>query len=193
MTYDEKLKLKLTKIKALAEEGTNNESIVAQNLLKKLTEIYGVDLDSATEEIHTFDFAYKNEYEKELLTWLFYKVIGVQSYNIYRDARIKKLCLKTTQLEYDEIMFLFNFYKYKLDEELKKFTIAFCVSQKFVPDETARCYKPPVENIEGVINPDFSKTEEELKEQERINKIWQYSDIIDSVKPIREGIENILD
>ena len=79
------------------------------------------------------------------------------------------------------------------NEELKKFTIAFCVSQKFVPDETARCYEPPVENIEGVINPDFSKTEEELKEQERINKIWQYSDIIDSVKPIREGIENILD
>ena len=109
MTYDEKLKMKLTKIKALAEEGTNNESIVAQNLLIKLTETYGIDLDSATEEIHTFDFPYKNEYEKELLTWLFYKVIGVQSYNIYRDTRIKKLCLKTTQLEYDEIMFLFNF------------------------------------------------------------------------------------
>ena len=112
MTYDEKLKMKLTKIKALAEEGTNNESIVAQNLLIKLTETYGIDLDSATEEIHTFDFPYKNEYEKELLTWLFYKVIGVQSYNIYRDTRIKKLCLKTTQLEYDEIMFLFNFYKH---------------------------------------------------------------------------------
>ena len=41
MTYDEKLKMKLTKIKALAEEGTNNESIVAQNLLIKLTETYG--------------------------------------------------------------------------------------------------------------------------------------------------------
>ena len=108
MTYDEKLKMKLTKIKALAEKGTNNESIVAQNLLIKLTENYGIDLNFATEEIYTFDFPYKNEYEKELLTWLFYKVIGVQSYNIYRDARIKKLCLKTTQLEYDEIMFLFN-------------------------------------------------------------------------------------
>ena len=125
MTYEEKLKMKLTKIKALAERGSENESIIAQNLLKKLTEIFGVDLNFATEEIYTFDFPYKNEYEKELLTWLFYKVIGVQSYNIYRDARIKKLCLKTTQLEYDEIMFLFNFYKYKLDEELKKFTIAF--------------------------------------------------------------------
>ena len=56
MTYDEKLKMKLTKIKALAEEGTNNESIVAQNLLIKLTETYGIDLDTATEEIHTFDF-----------------------------------------------------------------------------------------------------------------------------------------
>ena len=190
MTYDEKLKMKLTKIKALAEEGTNNESIVAQNLLKKLTEIYGVDLDSATEEIYTFDFPYKNEYEKELLTWLFYKVIGVQSYNIYRDARIKKLCLKTTQLEYDEIMFLFNFYKYKLDEELKKFTIAFCISQNFVPDETARCYEPSKKQIEGDKTSNFFKTEEELKEEERINKIREYSNIIDSVKPIRQGIES---
>ena len=190
MTYDEKLKMKLTKIKALAEEGTNNESIVAQNLLIKLTETYGIDLDSATEEIHTFDFPYKNEYEKELLTWLFYKVIGVQSYNIYRDARIKKLCLKTTQLEYDEIMFLFNFYKYKLDEELKKFTIAFCISQNFVPDETARCYEPSKKQIEGDISSNFFKTEEELKEEERINKIREYSNMIDSVKPIRQGIES---
>ena len=189
MTYEEKLKKKLTKIKALAEKGTNNESIVAQNLLIKLTETYGIDLDSATEEIHTFDFPYKNEYEKELLTWLFYKVIGVQSYNIYRDARIKKLCLKTTQLEYDEIMFLFNFYKYKLDEELKKFTIAFCISQNFVPDETARCYEPSKKQIEGEITSNFFKTEEELKEEERINKIREYSNIIDSVKPIRQGIE----
>ena len=190
MTYNEKLKLKLTKIKALAEEGTNNESLVAQNLLIKLTETYGIDLDSATEEIYTFDFPYKNEYEKELLTWLFYKVIGVQSYNIYRDARIKKLCLKTTQLEYDEIMFLFNFYKYKLDEELKKFTIAFCISQNFVPDETARCYEPSKKQIEGDISSNFFKTEEELKEEERINKIREYSNMIDSVKPIRQGIES---
>ena len=189
MTYEEKLKMKLTKIKALAEGGSENESIVAQNLLKKLTEIYGVDLNFATEEIYTFDFPYKNEYEKELLTWLFYKVIGVQSYNIYRDARIKKLCLKTTQLEYDEIMFLFNFYKYKLDEELKKFTIAFCISQNFVPDETARCYEPSKKQIEGDITSNFFKTEEELKEEERINKIREYSNIIDSVKPIRQGIE----
>ena len=189
MTYEEKLKMKLTKIKALAERGSENESIVAQNLLKKLTEIYGVDLNFATEEIYTFDFPYKNEYEKELLTWLFYKVIGVQSYNIYRDTRIKKLCLKTTQLEYDEIMFLFNFYKYKLDEELKKFTIAFCISQNFVPDETARCYEPSKKQIEGDITSNFFKTEEELKEEERINKIREYSNIIDSVKPIRQGIE----
>ena len=189
MTYEEKLKMKLTKIKALAERGSENESIVAQNLLKKLTENYGVDLNFATEEIYTFDFPYKNEYEKELLTWLFYKVIGVQSYNIYRDARIKKLCLKTTQLEYDEIMFLFNFYKYKLDEELKKFTIAFCISQNFVPDETARCYEPSKKQIEGDITSNFFKTEEELKEEERINKIREYSNIIDSVKPIRQGIE----
>lgn len=191
MTYEEKLKTKLTKIKALAERGSENESIVAQNLLKKLTEIYGVDLNFATEEIYTFDFPYKNEYEKELLTWLFYKVIGVQSYNIYRDARIKKLCLKTTQLEYDEIMFLFNFYKYKLDEELKKFTIAFCISQNFVPDETARCYEPSKKQIEGDITSNFFKTEEELKEEERINKIREYSNIIDSVKPIRQGIESL--
>ena len=189
MTYEEKLKMKLTKIKALAERGSENESIVAQNLLKKLTEVYGVDLNFATEEIYTFDFPYKNEYEKELLTWLFYKVIGVQSYSIYRDARIKKLCLKTTQLEYDEIMFLFNFYKYKLDEELKKFTIAFCISQNFVPDETARCYEPSKKQIEGDISSNFFKTEEELKEEERINKIREYSNIIDSVKPIRQGIE----
>ena len=189
MTYEEKLKMKLTKIEALAERGSENESIVAQNLLKKLTEIYGVDLNFATEEIYTFDFPYKNEYEKELLTWLFYKVIGVQSYNIYRDARIKKLCLKTTQLEYDEIMFLFNFYKYKLDEELKKFTIAFCISQNFVPDETARCYEPSKKQIEGDTTSNFFKTEEELKEEERINKIREYSNIIDSVKPIRQGIE----
>ena len=190
MTYEEKLKMKLTKIKALAERGSENESIIAQNLLKKLTEIYGVDLNFATEEIYTFDFPYKNEYEKELLTWLFYKVIGVQSYNIYRDARIKKLCLKTTQLEYDEIMFLFNFYKYKLDEELKKFTIAFCISQNFVPDETARCYEPAKKEIEGDITSNFFKTEEELKEEERINKIREYSNMIDSVKPIRQGIES---
>lgn len=190
MTYEEKLKMKLTKIKALAERGSENEAIVAQNLLKKLTEIYGVDLNFATEEIYTFDFPYKNEYEKELLTWLFYKVIGVQSYNIYRDARIKKLCLKTTQLEYDEIMFLFNFYKYKLDEELKKFTIAFCISQNFVPDETARCYEPSKKQIEGDKTSNFFKTEEELKEEERINKIREYSNIIDSVKPIRQGIES---
>ena len=65
MTYDEKLKMKLTKIKALAEEGTNNESIVAQNLLIKLTENYGIDLNFATEEIYTFDFPYKNEYEND--------------------------------------------------------------------------------------------------------------------------------
>ena len=190
MTYEEKLKMKLTKIKALAERGSENESIVAQNLLKKLTEIYGVDLNFATEEIYTFDFPYKNEYEKELLTWLFYKVIGVQSYNIYRDARIKKLCLKTTQLEYNEIMFLFNFYKYKLDEELKKFTIAFCISQNFVPDETARCYEPSKKQIEGDTNSNFFKTEEELKEEEIIKKIRKYSNIIESVKPIRQGIES---
>ena len=52
--------------------------------------------DQLGEILNDFSFAVSelNEYEKELLTWLFYKVIGVQSYNIYRDTRIKKLCLK---------------------------------------------------------------------------------------------------
>lgn len=90
-------------------------------------------------------------------------------------------------------MFLFNFYKYKLDEELKNFTNAFCVSQKFIPDESARCYEPNIGRIEGFGNSNFVKTPEEIKEEERINKIRNYMNTIERVSPIREGIESSAD
>lgn len=191
MNYQEKIKKKLQGLKRLAESGVGGEKENARALYYELLEKHNFDenFDDISEEVFYFEFKYKNESEKELLSWIFYKVVGDETYYKYKDKRTKKLGVYCTEVEKTEIEFLFNFYNQILKDELRLFVKSFCLAQKLSPDETARCYEPPKEQIEDKNKSNFFKTDEEIEKEKEARKILGFMHNIEKRNPIRLGIE----
>ena len=76
MTAD-KMRKKLAKLKALAENGVGGEKETAMRLYAELCIKYGItEEETDFEEIETRFFTYKTELEEKLLCQIFYKVTG---------------------------------------------------------------------------------------------------------------------
>lgn len=73
---DEKKRELLKKLQALAERGVGGEKEGAQRKLEQLMKKYGLeDADLSEDEEEDHDFKYHNEFEKQLLRQIFYKIV----------------------------------------------------------------------------------------------------------------------
>lgn len=167
---------KLKKIKELAEHGVNGEKETAIRMYKELKERYELeDEEIMTDAVTLRWFGYSTELEEDLLTQIFYKVTGSQTYHIYtgKYSRRKKRGCECTEIEAAEITLLFSFYKEELQRELKTFMIAFLNGNDLFPDETARLYK------------EYDEQEREQTEEEKrmMEKAGWYATFMDTRKP----------
>lgn len=197
MTQEQILE-KIHKLQILADKGIDGEKIRAQELLDKLKQKYDIDdLSFQSDEEHYHAWKYKDLYEKDLLTWIFYKVIGVDEPYVpvkYKTQK-KEVGCYCTDWEVGEINFLFNFYIDLFRKELADFVTAFAKSQKLYPDETSRKWEQHQKELEKLKIEDdknkgkFFKTEEELKQEQKAYKIANLAANIEKKNPIRVGIE----
>lgn len=189
---------KIKKLSELAERGIDGERENAKELLKQLREKYEIeskDVEDEEEKYHSWK--YKDGYEKELLSWIFFKVIGVdETYVPIRYATQKKeIGCYCTEWEYDEICFLYNFYIDYFRKELKDFVVAFARAQKLLPDESSRKWelhkkemdKLMIESEKG--KGKYFKTEREIEEEKRSWKIANWTSVMEKKSPVRIGIE----
>lgn len=137
----EKVRERLKKIKALAENGVGGEKDGAIELYNKLLAKYELSEDEIIEEkVERKWFRYDNDIDKKLLAQIFYKVTGDTASWVKTDKRRRLIGVDCTDFEANEIVFYYNFYKEHLQSELEVFTLAFFNVNNIFPDETARCH-----------------------------------------------------
>ena len=85
---DEKLKTKLLKLQALAEQGVDGEAVNAKDILDKLLKKHKIDINSLIDEekVNNYFFKYESKFERELLFRIYTKVK-----NLYVNEPIKYL------------------------------------------------------------------------------------------------------
>lgn len=165
MTRD-KILSKLRHLKILAEQGVGGEATGAQSLYEKISKKYDISDEELQglelEKVEKRWFKYKDELSKKLATQVFYKVTGSTVYWVRKDKRFKEIGVECTQLEYDEILFYYNFYMGHFRKELDIFFRAFVNANDIFPNASARLY-------EGNDDNDSKLTKEEL---DRLSKVF---------------------
>lgn len=168
-------------------------------MLDKLKQKYDIDdLSFQSDEEHYHAWKYKDLYEKSLLTWVFYKVIGTEDVYVpvKYSSQKKEVGCYCTEWEVDEITFLYNFYIDAFRAELKDFVVVFARAQKLFPDESCRKWEEHKKRMEILEIEDsnrkgkYFKTEEELQKEKKASKIANWSANIEKKNPIRVGIED---
>lgn len=167
---------KLKKIKELAERGVGGEKETAMKMYRKLLEKYELEEEEILEDRQTKHwFGYKTEWEERLLTQIFSKVTGSQSYFVYTGQykRRKKRGVMCTELEAAEISLLFEFYKEEYKREEEAFWLAF-VSKN-------RIYRERTEEEKQEEQQEDKEVDEERKRM--MLKASLYRDLIDGRRP----------
>lgn len=138
---------RLKKIYALAQEGSEGEKEVAQQILDELLVKYGKSLseieDSAEEEkVEYYRFTFHGATEKRLLNQIMYKVTNNSTYYIIHNPYSGRLikteigcyCTKSQKIE---IEFLFSFYTRLFWKEHDLFISAFIQKHRLFGDPTS--------------------------------------------------------
>lgn len=136
---DEKIRQRLLKIKALAEQGVGGEKETAMKMYKGMLAKYELsehDIDYCT--LKKYWFKFDDELDKKLLSQIFYKVTGDASYYVKTDKRRNIIGIDATDFETDQIIFFYQFYKEKMKKELDIFVGAFFNVNELFPDKNAR-------------------------------------------------------
>lgn len=156
---DDKIKEKLSRLKALAERGIGGERDNAGKLLDKLLNKYGARLDELDDEQEQdFFFKYSGKEQQALLTQVASYVIGESEHCFYcatpSGKRSKtKICIACTKAQKLEIEFLFDFYKRLWEKEKKTILTAFCLKHELFPRKTSEISdgeKPTSQEIERI-------------------------------------------
>lgn len=138
----EKLIERLKKIKALAEQGIGGEKEGAIKLYNDLLSKYELDSSEIDEEkIERHWLRYDDFLDKKLITYIFYKVTGSNTYWEKTDKRKRLVGTDCTEFELQEIIFYYQFYKVHLRNEADIFYNAFASVNYLYPDPSARLYK----------------------------------------------------
>lgn len=182
---DESVKNKIIKLKELCENGIGGEKENALKLYNELILKYEINEKELDNQLSRHNFIFENYIEGNLLIYVFYHVIGDLDYSVVKLNNNKDaLSAYTTQLEADEITFLFNFYRYYLEDEVLSFVNGFCNKQGLFPDTSARRYKEGKEFLYNVRIK--NEKDETYKDDVRVMK---YAQIVEKRTPIHEGIE----
>lgn len=136
---NEQVKHKLKLIKALVDRGVGGEKEQALELYKKLLAKYEISEDEIiSEKIKRVWMRYDDDIDKKLITRIFYYVTGSSTYFIKNDKRRRLVGIDCTEFEQDQIVFLYQFYRKHLDNELDIFMDAFIIKNNLFPDDTVR-------------------------------------------------------
>lgn len=180
---NEVIKNKILKLKELCDKGVGGERENALKLYNELILKYEIDEKEINNKLSLHNFIYHNFMERQLLIWIYYQVIGDFDYTtIEIDKNEKSITAYTTQIEADEILFLFNFYLYHLETEVKAFVDGFCKKQNFAPDITARKYEDGKRFLQNF------KPHDKVNSDIHTNKVLKYAKILEKRTPIHEGI-----
>jgi hypothetical protein len=153
----EKITERLKKIKELAERGVGGEKETAMRMYEELKAKYEIeDAEIMEDKLEKHWFSYSTEFEEKLLTRIFYMITGSGECYQYtgKYSRRKQRGCMCTMLEAAEIQTYFNHYKILLEDELETFWIAFIFGQQLFPNESARLYKEPEEDIKEISEED---------------------------------------
>lgn len=139
----ESLKDKLKKLKALAERGCGGEAENAQRLLERLCAANGIDLgllnDEEKKSRYTFNIGCNSMF-KTLFAQCYCKVTNSSKMS-YRQETRSKISLELTQVDYAELMGLFEWHKANFEKELEdiKKTIihAYCQKHRLFPESSS--------------------------------------------------------
>lgn len=160
----DKKKELLLKLKNLAERGVGGERETAERKLQQLIEKYGIDEEDLAEDREVdFDFHYKNEWEKQLLRQLFYRMFN-ENYTsktyVYKYGKGSKSVygVTCTKAEGVQLQIEYDFYKELYYEELDIFQKAFVQKHSLFPDSSGS---------------DREYTEEEKQEFSRIFQMME--------------------
>lgn len=183
---DEVVRNKILKLKELCEKGVGGEKENALKLYDLYIKKYEINEAELDNELYLHSFKFHHPTERQLLVWLYYKVIGDFSSTTTNQNKYEgKIAGYMTDLESDEINFLFNFYNYYLSGELETFTNTFCKKQGFLPETNTRKYKEGQKFLDGI---EIANTKEVMALKQ---KMIQYSKCIDVHTPIHEGLESL--
>ena len=116
------LHAKLLKVKALAEEGVDGEREAARAVLNRLMLKHGLpEIGLSAEPVQSYDFSYKNKYEKRILIQICAKVTR-QSTVRYRCAsnRARSISVALTPDQYQAMKSLYSVYRKAFEKELER-------------------------------------------------------------------------
>lgn len=143
---DEKLRLKIEKINALAKNGFGGEKINAEKILYKLLAKHGLSIgDLQNETKFSFCFNCNNMFEIKLLLQIHAMVID--SVDVTYRQKNKKIWIKCSIAENVEIELYFSAYKKSLKEGFEIYFKAF-VSKNHIFAKSVPARKPTAEEIE---------------------------------------------
>ena len=144
----------LESLKALSSNGSGNEKVNAEALLKKLMIKYNIsDNDINKNEKHLHIFSYSTTIEKKLIAQVVYSVLGNEKIKAYKsnlNTKSRKLFIECTKSEFIELNAKYNFYKYHLNKDLLLFYQAFVIKNNIYPANEK-------------VDKDYKLTEDDLK------------------------------
>lgn len=125
-TMDEKLKIRLGKLMALARTGVGGEKVNADNFLVKLLDKHNLTLTDIVDSAKTMHFfSYRNAMQRRLLGQVIYSVCG-SSIEVFKSrSKRSSLRVEVTRLEQIEIEILYGAYKAALKVEIELLVEAF--------------------------------------------------------------------
>ncbi|WP_172202183.1 hypothetical protein [Campylobacter sp. RM16188] len=125
---NEKLKAKLLKLQALAEQGIGGEATNAKNILEKILKKHNIDINSFLDDTKTkkYFFGYKTEFEKRLLFRIFMKIKSLFVEDDFKYfQRGKKIGFELSEYEFIEFEILKEGYFNAWKKTLKNMETAF--------------------------------------------------------------------
>lgn len=127
---------RLRRIKRLADNAEGHEKKAALAAYEKLKALYNMTDDDVNEIVlREVGFTYKDKWEKKLLHQCIYSVLGNTKIAIYR----RKIYVKCTPVEEQELSLCYSVYKTALDRHLKDSVSAFIMKNNIYPDKNVRC------------------------------------------------------
>ena len=125
--YEKNLEL-LKKVYRLAERGESGERDAARRMLDKLMKKYHIDeADLSDDAVRDFEFTYHSEYEKTILSQVFYKIAPKRVHGHYRRGKGSRttLWITCTEAEGLQIGIEYDFYREIWKDEVGMFLRAF--------------------------------------------------------------------
>lgn len=133
MSDSEKIRSKMLKLLALARQGVGGEKENAHRFLSSMLKKHGMtieDLDDAFETRTLCYFKYQNNFEKQLIEAIFFKVRNIKALVVVAPKNRKLMGTELTRAEQLEVEICASIYKRELKKHLERLMQAFLIKNQ---------------------------------------------------------------